>query len=88
MTLTAVGVVLLRQETARRSYRVMRLHRERTELDQKLWARQMELARLREPGHVRDKVHELDLSIVPPRAGAPAANSREGGAHGFIRTGD
>lgn len=66
--LVAVGlaIVALRAESAKSAYRVQRLHQRQLALEQALWAREMQLARLRGPDEIRRRTGELGLDVVPP----------------------
>ncbi len=79
--LVAIGIaiVLIRGESAKAANRVQRLHGRQLTLEQELWAREMELARLRTPDEIRRRARELGLEVVPP---APDPKSREGGGTG------
>jgi len=66
--LAAVGVavVAVRAESAKAANRVQRLHETEVELQHRLWAQEMELARLRGPDEIRQRAQALGLSVVPP----------------------
>jgi hypothetical protein len=83
-----VAMVVLRHHMAIHSHDVMKLHARITDLDRDIWTREMELARLREPAHVRDRVDQLQLPLIPPRADARGASPREARGHGPIRSRD
>ncbi|MBN2562244.1 MAG: hypothetical protein JXQ75_15070 [Phycisphaerae bacterium] len=68
MVVVAVIVVALRTESAKAAYRVQRLHERKLAVEQCLWAREMELARLRRPDEIRRRASELGLEVVPPAA--------------------
>lgn len=68
--MAAIGVVIVavRGESAKAANRVQKLHHRKVELEQKLWAKEMELARLRGPDEIRRRASELGLDLVPPTA--------------------
>lgn len=69
--LVAIGVaiVALRGESAKTAHRVQQLHQRQIALDQALWSREMDLARLRGPDEIRRRAGELGLDVVPPMSG-------------------
>jgi hypothetical protein len=79
--LVAVGIaiVVIRGESAKAANRVQRLHGRQLVLEQELWAREMELAKLRTPDEIRRRARELGLEVVPP---TPDPNSKDGAAGG------
>lgn len=79
--LVAIGIaiVVIRGESAKAANRVQRLHGRQLVLEQELWAREMELAKLRTPDEIRRRARELGLEVVPP---ASDPNSRDGGGAG------
>jgi len=83
-----VGLVLLRQDMARASHRIQGLHHRKGELEQTLWARQMDLARLRVPQRVRQRVTDLGLTVVPQHVERRAAHAPEAQGNGIVRTHD
>jgi hypothetical protein len=68
--LVAVGiaVVVLRGESAKAASRVQRLHGRQLVLEQDLWARDLDLAKLRTPDEIRRRARDLGLEVVPPLA--------------------
>jgi hypothetical protein len=76
MVAIGVGIVVLRGESAKVANRVQRLHGRQLVLEQDLWAREMELAKLRTPDEIRRRARDLGLEVVPPK---PDPNSKEGG---------
>ena len=76
MVAIGVGIVVLRGESAKVANRVQRLHGRQLVLEQDLWSREMELAKLRTPDEIRRRARELGLEVVPPK---PDPNSKEGG---------
>lgn len=82
LMMVAVGLVIvgLRAESAKTANRVQKLHHRKVVLEQRLWAREMELARLRGPEAIRGRASELGLDLIPPKVrsdtkpAAPAAD--------------
>ena len=62
-----ISVVLLRQSMAACSHRIQQQHQHRVRLEQALWTRQMELARLRMPTRLRERVENFGLEIAFPK---------------------
>lgn len=83
-----VGLVMIRQEMARCSHRIQRLHMEQVRLEQDLWTRQMDLARLRVPEKLRERIEQFGVAMEPPRVERRAARAQEAGRHGVVRTHD
>lgn len=89
--LTAVGIaaVQLRREMAASSNRLQRLHRQRVLCDHALWSRQVELANLRVPARVRERVERMGLPVNAPRVIRGDSASQEARlSHGVVRTED
>lgn len=63
---TGVAIVLLRGESARAANRIQRLHGESIEIEQRLWAAEIELARMREPRAIRQRAKDMQLDVVSP----------------------
>lgn len=74
MVVVGLGIVAIRGETAKAANRVQRLHQKKVVLEQELWAREMELAKLRGPEEIKKRASELGLDIVPPSA-APSPSA-------------
>ncbi len=72
MLAVSLAVVAIRGESAKVANRVQILHQQQIGLEQLLWTREMELAKLRGPEEIRRRASELGLDVVPPVA-APAA---------------
>lgn len=68
MVAVGVAIVAIRGESAKASNRVQYLHGRQVALEQELWAKEMELARLRGPDAIRRRASELGLDLVPPNA--------------------
>lgn len=88
--LAAVGVamVTVRHDMARTSFRVQRLHQQRIALQRDNWAREMELARLRVPADLRERVTEMSLPVSAPHVERKATRTPESRARGVVRTHD
>lgn len=68
MVITAIAVVIIRGESARTASRIQRLHQQNVRLEQELWPREIELARLRGPEAIRQRAVEMGLEVIPPGA--------------------
>ena len=68
----AVAAVHLRAEETRLAARIQQLRRERTALRRQSWALQMEIARLRAPRQIRERVDRWCLDVRAPRLGGDA----------------
>jgi len=68
MVAVGIAIVVLRAESAKVAHRVQAEHHRQLALEQKLWAQEMELARLRDPNAIRTRARELGLEVVPPTA--------------------
>ncbi len=66
MVAIGVTIVAIRMESAKAAYRVQRLHQQKVSIEQKLWAQEIDLARLRSPDEIRRRAAELRLDVVPP----------------------
>lgn len=66
MIVVGVAIVVIRSETARVAGRNQKLHSRQLDLEQELWTKEMELARLRGPEEIRRRAAELQLEVVPP----------------------
>ena len=75
---TALLVVGFRGESAKASHRIDRLDQRRVELKQRLWAQELNLARLRVPDEIRQRAGRLGLELVPPGAELPPAKEPRG----------
>lgn len=73
LMMSAIGLMIVgvRGESAKAANRVQKLHHRKVELEQKLWAQEMELARLRGPDEIRKRASELGLDLIPPTANPP-----------------
>jgi hypothetical protein len=77
--LTAIGVavVALRLEHARHMRQIQVLQIQQTELRQKIWSEDMELARLRSPQMIRERAVRFGVTPAPeevkPAGAKPAA---------------
>ena len=74
VALSAVGIamVALRAEQARHTRRIQELQFRQVELRRQIWDQEMELARLRAPGIVRERAVRLGLDTVLGSAGDPS----------------
>ncbi len=68
MIIIAIAVVVIRGESARTAGRIQRLHQQNVQMEQELWPREIELARLRGPEAIRQRAVEMGLDVVPPGA--------------------
>ncbi len=65
-TVLAVCAVHLRAEQVRMTANVQSLRRERVELRRESWVLQTQIARLRAPNQIRDRVEHWDLAVHAP----------------------
>ncbi len=65
----AIGTALvaIRLDEARVSRGIQQLHYQKVELERETWAQQMELARLRAPGLVRERAERMKPQSVPEK---------------------
>lgn len=68
MVAVGVTIVVIRQESAKAANRVQQLHHRKIVLEQDLWSRELELAKLRGPEAIRDRAGTLGFEVVPPAA--------------------
>ena len=61
LAVVGLGVVVIRVDQAAISQRIQDLQFRQTELRRKLWTQEMELARLRSPGMIRDRAERFGL---------------------------
>ncbi|MBX3396293.1 MAG: hypothetical protein KF841_13095 [Phycisphaerae bacterium] len=66
--LVSIGVTIvgIRGESAKAAERIQRLDQRKINIRQKLWAKEIELAKLRGPEAIRKRAAELKLDVVPP----------------------
>jgi hypothetical protein len=66
--LASIGVVVaaLRAEQSRHLRRIQELQHKQTELTQRLWSQEMELARLRSPQMIRERAARFGLEVAEP----------------------
>ena len=64
-----IAVAALRAAPGRRSHRVQQMQFEQLTRRQRIWANEMEIARLRSPQMVRDRTKLLSVPVVPPYEG-------------------
>lgn len=63
----SIATIGVRQNMASCSYRIQQLHQQQVRLEQELWSRQMELARLRLPENLRQRLDQLGVDLRMPR---------------------
>ena len=68
MVTVGVVIVVIRQESAKAANRIQGLHHQKITLEQSLWTRELELARLRGPEAIRHRADALGFEVVPPAA--------------------
>ncbi len=66
MVMVGVSTVMLRHESAKTSNRIHKIHHKKIVCEQKLWARQLELAKLRGPEEIRRRASDMGLGVVSP----------------------
>ncbi len=66
----AAAVVMIRSEQARCARRVQCLRSRQIKLEREGWSHQAEMARLRTPAMIRERVERMRLCVAPPRRGA------------------
>ena len=71
MIITAIAVVVIRGESAKTAGRIQKLHQQNVQLEQELWPREIELARMRGPEAIRQRAIDMGLEVVPPSAVQP-----------------
>jgi hypothetical protein len=59
LTVVGLGVVVIRVDEAAISQRIQELQFRQTELRRQLWTQEMELARLRSPGMIRERAERF-----------------------------
>ncbi|UCD29094.1 MAG: hypothetical protein JSV03_01015 [Planctomycetota bacterium] len=62
LTVTGIAVVAMRVDQCRHLRQVQELQFQQSELKQRIWQQEMELARLRSPQMIRDRADRLDLA--------------------------
>jgi hypothetical protein len=75
---TALLVVAFRGESAKAWHRIQRLDQRQVELRQRLWAQELNLARLRVPDEIRQRAGRMGLELVPPEGESPKAKDASG----------
>jgi len=68
LVVIGIAAVAMRVEQARHARRIQELQFRQTELRQQIWGQEMELARLRAPGMIRQRAGRLGLNA----GGGPA----------------
>jgi cell division protein FtsL len=62
----AIGAVHVRAEQVRMAARAQELRTEQLVLRREAWALQVEIARLRTPDQILDRVQRWELAVAPP----------------------
>lgn len=70
----AVATIALRSEETRLTARIHRLHGRQVELRRESWALQMEIARLKAPRQIRERVDRWRLNVLAPGTEAIGPN--------------
>ena len=63
LAVVGLGVVVIRVDQAAITQRIQDLQFRQTELGRQLWTQEMELARLRSPGMIRDRAERFGLQV-------------------------
>lgn len=71
LTMIGIAVVAIRVDEARHARRIQKLQIEQTELRQKIWSQDMELARLRSPHLIRQRAAQFGLEAAPAETPPP-----------------
>jgi hypothetical protein len=61
LTAIGIGVVAIRVDQARTTRRIQDLQFRQTDLQREIWRQEMELARLRSPQMIRERLERFDL---------------------------
>jgi hypothetical protein len=61
LTAIGIGVVAIRVDQARTTRRIQDLQFQQTDLQREIWRQEMELARLRSPQMIRERLERFDL---------------------------
>ncbi len=69
--LISIFVVFLRAEQARSVQRALAHEQEWVRLRRELWALQAEVARLKTPDQIRERVYRFRVNLLSPGEGAP-----------------
>lgn len=79
--LTAIGIaaVVMRVEQVRHMRRIQELQFAQTELRQKIWTQEMQLARLRSPQMIRERAAFFSAESAEPAAPATTPVRRQAG---------
>jgi len=74
--LTAIGIaaVTMRAEQSRHLRRIQELQFQQTELRQRIWVQEMELARLRSPARILERAEQLGLDADLGGAGQASSS--------------
>jgi len=63
LVVVGIAVVAMRLDQTATSRRIQELQFRRTELQRKIWTQELEIARLRSPGAVRDRAKLFGLNV-------------------------
>jgi len=63
LAVVGIAVVAIRVDQTRASWRIQQMQFAETQLRREIWTQEMELARLRAPGMVRDRAARLGLEV-------------------------
>ncbi len=74
-----IVVVTMRADQVRRSNRIQQMQFEQLGRRQKIWANEMEIARLRSPQMVRERTRRLAMPLAPPYQDANILPADEAG---------
>lgn len=66
LALVAGVLIWLRSEEIRTAVQIQQLHHEEIVIRRNLWSKQLELARLKSPAAIADRVEPMQLTVVPP----------------------
>jgi hypothetical protein len=71
MAFVAGVLIWLRSEEIRTAVNIQRLHHEEIAIRREWWSKQLELARLKSPGAIADRVAPMRLEVIPPHREDP-----------------
>ena len=64
LTVIGIAAVAMRADQSRHLRRIQELQFRQTELRQRIWSQEMELARLRSPERIRERAERLGLDVA------------------------
>jgi uncharacterized membrane protein YdbT with pleckstrin-like domain len=76
LTVVGIAVVAMRRDQVVTSRRIQALQFRQAELQRKIWTQELEIARLRSPGAVRDRAEVFGLDVEPDASGQGASSTR------------